>query len=255
MLSEAIRKKRKFRVKVGISINAIQRDISLQMMSDISRFKGAEYVLLPSTEAHTIPGLLHLRVMQAKEEGCSHALFIDFDMEIPSYGPERLLSYGLPIVGGLYHLRRYPFSPVGGWLQKAENRTRLVNKNGDSYGAYYTRMGEGLVKVDWTGVGCLLVDMKVFSKLRKPFQAIQEGLGHDIAFCVQAKVAGYQTHVDTTVNCGHITPIAVDQIYAEVINESGVMDMYYKQLRLEGDGRFSHSMELASYEIAQEANK
>jgi len=239
--------------RVGVSINAIQRDISLQVVSDITKLEGANHFILPSTEAHTIPGLLNLRVMQAKEEKCSHVLFLDFDTEIPPDGLKRLLSRKLPIVSGLYHLRRYPFSPVGGWLKREGKRIRLVNRKGDSYGAYYLPIGAGLVEVDWTGVGCLLVSMEVFSKLRKPFPGLVDGLGHDINFCIQAKAAGYRLYLDNEVSCGHWTPVSVDRLYAESYHDSGMAEHYQNQLMARGDNRFSHAFELAGFELAEEA--
>jgi hypothetical protein len=72
-----------------------------------------------------------------------------------------------------------------------------------------------LVEVDATGAGCLLFNMSVFRKMPAPwfkfrFLESGEGVGEDIGFCSELKNAGYKIYVDTTVPCGHLTTLCVN---------------------------------------------
>jgi hypothetical protein len=78
--------------------------------------------------------------------------------------------------------------------------------------------GDGeLVKVDATGTGCLLFDMKVFKILPEPwFKHILPGdgieeEGEDFYFCRNARAAGLEIYVDTSIPCGHLSQMIVNE--------------------------------------------
>jgi predicted ATP-grasp superfamily ATP-dependent carboligase len=38
-----------------------------------------------------------------------------------------------------------------------------------------------------------------------------EAVGEDITFCLRAAEAGFPTHVDTSIKCGHEKPVVIDE--------------------------------------------
>lgn len=72
--------------------------------------------------------------------------------------------------------------------------------------------GQSLIKVDYAGMGFMLVRQGVFESLKYPwFYPMVVGdssrvlgfLTEDIGFCIQAESKGYATYIDPTVNIGH----------------------------------------------------
>jgi 2-polyprenyl-3-methyl-5-hydroxy-6-metoxy-1,4-benzoquinol methylase len=158
-------------------------------------------------------------------------LFLDIDTDFPFDTIPRLLSRNKPIVSGLYHLKKHPFSPVAGWKKGDE----FVNHEGKEWkknGSIFPDNKDHLVEVDWTGIGCLLVDMEVFNNIKFHcfWDEMDEVLGnrskgHDVIFCENAKKAGYTVHVDTMVQCDHLAPqFPVNDIFVKAYHEQKMRD-------------------------------
>jgi hypothetical protein len=141
-------------------------------------------------------------VYAAQEKNCSHLLFLDTDMIYPKDTIERLLKRDLDIVGALTFKRYPPFNPL---MMKGEERKLQ----------YIYPYDEGLVKVTATGSGCLLINMKVFDSVKKPwFEWVHDNdgpVGEDVGFCYKAGRAGFDIFVDTTVKTIHICMMGVDE--------------------------------------------
>lgn len=79
---------------------------------------------------------------------------------------------------------------------------------------------DAVVPVDWVGTGCMLVHRKVFEDIRKHFgdklkidvpdydfdyfRPFDSARGEDVSFCLRAKEAGHQTHVDLGLPVFHV---------------------------------------------------
>jgi len=130
-------------------------------------------------------------VEAAQRFKASHVFFLDTDMVFPLDTLKRLLKHDKDIAGALYSRRRPPFDPTG--LPYA--------------GAAETG---GLLRMKNLPAGCLLINMRVFDKLPKPwFSDRVEGeriLGEDIHFCERATAAGFEIWQDTALSreVGHI---------------------------------------------------
>jgi hypothetical protein len=140
-------------------------------------------------------------VEQALKDGVEWLFFLDYDVIPPSNALVKLLSLKTDIAAGVYHSKAVPSYPliyVKGWKYAFEDWNE-----GD------------LIAADGSGMGCTLIKMDVFKKVKPPwFRTVtgyspktQEILGHmteDIYFCDKARAAGCKIVVDTSVQAGHV---------------------------------------------------
>lgn len=141
--------------------------------------------------------------------------FLDGDTLCPSDTLLRLLRHNLPIVSGLYP-RRYPPYNYAMW------RLAPTFEPGRKYAEITGFQPGGLVEADAIGMGCCLINTKVFRMIEKPWfwwtvgrqddkcprcgQRLWDPIdeeSEDFFFCSKARAAGYKIYVDTTVVCSH----------------------------------------------------
>jgi hypothetical protein len=155
-----------------------------------------------SPDALEVGEARNLCVETALEIGVEHIFFVDYDVAPPSNALVKLLSLKVPIAAGVYHLKQVPSYPlifVKGWPGAFEDY-----ETGD------------LIKADGVGMGCTLISMEVFKKIKPPWFKTCPGysesnpgvhtphMTEDIYFCNKAKAAGFDIIVDTSIQCGHI---------------------------------------------------
>jgi len=140
---------------------------------------------------------------------CTHLLFLDSDMVFPPDTIDLLLRHEKPVVSGLYFLRK-----------KLYPSFRFL-KNGD-YHSSYEFPQNSLMKVDATGLGCILVKREVLEKISEQnkgeplfYTKYIEGSrtkvsGEDTVFCELVKKAGFEIYVDTGLLLGHYGGIIPD---------------------------------------------
>lgn len=129
-----------------------------------------------------IPDAYNEGVEKARSEHASHILFVEDDMQLPDRCVQKMLEMEQPIVALDY--------PV-------DNGCSTVCRSD----------GEVL----WCGLGCILIDMRVFEALEKPWFTTQHSYqiigeepfevekrenrskygGHDINFCMEARGCGF----------------------------------------------------------------
>jgi len=124
--------------------------------------------------------------------------FFDSDILVPSDAVLRLLSFQLPMVSAMYY-------------SKAENWCAYSRDAGGSYHPIKSWTGT-LLSVDAVGMGCCLIDKRIFEKLSPPWfnwtlGKENPGFSEDIYFCQKVKQAGFPIFVDTTIQVGHIEPM------------------------------------------------
>jgi hypothetical protein len=114
----------------------------------------------------------------------------------------RLLAHGKDIVGGKVHRRYPPFEPI-------------LNVGGYHVSDDEIAQG-GLVRVDSTGTGCLLINLTKLENVGHPWFSpvpLEDGTmtGEDIGFCKKAVAAGLEIFVDCGVNIGHMASLQVNE--------------------------------------------
>lgn len=146
-------------------------------------------------------------VWEAVNRGATHLMFIDADMTFPHDAVDQLISRDKDIIGGLYYTRYLPTKPV----IKRRDRKRLIDI---PQPPHITQP----FQVDVIGTGFLLIKMDVFKRLEPPFfyhttpssfglmehPFPNNEVGEDVAFCLNAKKAGYEIWCDPTIEIGHV---------------------------------------------------
>jgi hypothetical protein len=178
-------------------------------------------------------GAMNQAVDIALQQGHEYLIAFDDDClpELPEFKPgdnrrwqvlPRLLTVcdeQHPIVSGVGYMRGFPHTttigrnyPWGTSLVLGETEQHDCFKGFywmDDVAAHLAECdANGLLKVDFCGVPIICIHRSVLEKVPKPlFETRDEGGGsstHDIYFCNKARAAGFDVHVDTHIDCGHI---------------------------------------------------
>jgi hypothetical protein len=145
-------------------------------------------------------------VEKAKIADATHIFMLDTDQIYPQDVFLRLAAHEKDIVAAKVHRRRPPFDPI------------LLRGSIDKFDAVpdeeWTK--GGLVEVDATGFGCVLISMEVFKAIEKPWFAFDlynrsSPVGEDIYFYDKAKKAGFDVFVDCDIKIGHIHSFIVNE--------------------------------------------
>lgn len=144
-------------------------------------------------------------VETAKENGSTHIMFIDNDMEFKPSAIQRLIDADKDIVCAPYNARPAPGSNVVSTI-------KLMDESGEIPMDGSERPFElplGLIKVGGAGTGFMLIKLSVFDKLDKPYFTAWEddkGVHHteDIDFCIKARKKGFDVWCNTSIPISHI---------------------------------------------------
>ena len=144
--------------------------------------------------------------------GVDYLLFLDDDHifnweETPEHTPymflQKLIDDKKDIVGALYYHRTGEYKPV--LMEEIEPGKYTF------YNDTYIKPHTGPIKVDVQGGGCMLIDMKVFRAMEKPYfvpeqqpEGVGKSYGTDVQLCRRAKEAGFEVWCDTDIVLGHL---------------------------------------------------
>ena len=76
----------------------------------------------------------------------------------------------------------------------------------------------GLVEVDGTGTGCMIMSRRVLEAIKYPFRNEYDAdgikkMGLDFNFCVRAKQKGFKTYTHLDYFCSHHMTVDLKEIY------------------------------------------
>jgi hypothetical protein len=135
------------------------------------------------------------------EQGFQYLWFIDDDVIVPPDAYEILRSNNLDVVSGLYYRRNEPIVPVA-IVKKPEGGTTWLSS---------WTLGQ-IIRVYYAGAGCMLIRRRVFEVMPPPWfewmcdrNEAPEGerTSEDFTFCRKLEKHGFQTFLDTRVQCLH----------------------------------------------------
>lgn len=166
--------------------------------------------LMAASSSLPFPAKLHLHqsayvhdarnksAQMALDQGFTHLMFIDSDMQFPPNSIEQLLDLDKDIVGGLYFRRQPPHMPT----LNIEKENKLVAPFLEDY---------NLTKpfpIFSVATGFMLIKVGVLKKI--PPQWFGFGkyhgveMGEDVYFCWKAHQHGFEVWCDPTISLGHI---------------------------------------------------
>jgi glycosyltransferase involved in cell wall biosynthesis/ubiquinone/menaquinone biosynthesis C-methylase UbiE len=157
-------------------------------------------------------------VEAAYRKGVKYLLFIDDDVMVPLDALPKLMAHKTDVVTGVYWMKKFPPQPL------------IFEKLGD--GPIYDFNPGDVLEIEGGGLGCCLVDMKVFDKLEKPYfkcdwthidktgRKFKVPVGEDHYFYIKSKEAGFKILCDTNILCDHYD-VKTDNFFpgSEVVRE------------------------------------
>jgi hypothetical protein len=139
--------------------------------------------------------------LQAIEANCDYVWFIDADQTIPHDAFFTLQKNNKEIVGAAYNYRRFPLMST----------VKTMNRVGELLITHPDHLPKELFSVGAMGFGCILIKVDALKRIPQPWFACEWDqttgeliLTEDHWFSRQARVAGYETWCDPTVDVKHI---------------------------------------------------
>ena len=142
-------------------------------------------------------------------------LFLDSDT-VPPMNVLDMIKNGKNICSGVYHqFKDGQVRPLT--FEKVKSKYGYVSKEKDDY----------LVEVDAVGAGCLLINRKVFEKMKKPYFIFlydKDGLlklSEDLNFCKKAQKAGFKIWVGKRIGSSHYKTVNLSLIWKNKMEKEG----------------------------------
>lgn len=132
---------------------------------------------------------------------------LEADMMPKADAFNRIAAYPdeLDVVGSIYFQHTPPFNAVA-YSQVDDTHFRNIDRD-----QVDTMMDKpGLYPVDAVGFGFTSIHRRVLEKWDDTLMFGGETeLGHDLYFCREAKRQGFSVHVDSYLDCGHLTEMSL----------------------------------------------
>lgn len=174
-------------------------------------------------------------VQDALNNGSTHILFYDSDIDPPAEGLNKLLSHNMPVVSGLYYCRHRSdyLTPESLPVPLPATGAMWLDNGQGAYNPIINWTPGQLVQCSVVGCGFALIHMSVFRRLDKELNrngvffkwtagvkdtAYTEGLpgvSEDFFFFRMLARIGIPIMVDTSIICNHMS-------MAAVVNQKGL---------------------------------
>lgn len=185
------------KIAIAMACNRGIQPKTVTSLLEMITYSDYEYYFVIATEGYTISENRAYCVAQARQNNCTHLLFIDDDMIFPKDTLEKLINHQKEIIGVVYHSRKFPPEPV------------VVLENGKVVKEKDLKSKE-LLKCQHIGAGIMLIDLNVFNKIDKPYfntETHESGftlMGEDAWMCRQARKKGIDIYCDPQIHIKHI---------------------------------------------------
>jgi glycosyltransferase involved in cell wall biosynthesis/2-polyprenyl-3-methyl-5-hydroxy-6-metoxy-1,4-benzoquinol methylase len=233
--------------KAGLGIGIITRgNVSIKWMQHMDKLRHYypvgmiwKYIIIEGDQGYAINR--NKLVEKAKKENFEWLLTIDDDVFVPKDIMQRMLSHQKDIITGIY------------WT-KTENECPVIFEKMGA-GPMYNFPKDTLFEVAGSGLGCCLINMKVFDAFDKagiPYfkenwiMETEDGrklkcpIGEDHYFFYHGKKLGFKVYADSRILCDHYDMInkkfypseeTVRKICGETLKEKGKEELVETQLK------------------------
>lgn len=143
-----------------------------------------------------LPRSRTILVKQALEKGADKIIFIDSDMVIPEGVLPKLIESGEDIASALYFSTDFG-KPV----------VRILDAKNKAFKVPDREEVKKLKYVDAVGLGCAVIDAKVFKALDEPWfwdDWYETGMSEDVFFCMKAGTKGFKVRLFPELTVGHL---------------------------------------------------
>lgn len=194
----------KTKIAIALPTNRLIKPKTVQSLADLIVHGGFNFEIIIASEGFTIAENRLYCVCQAIKRGCSHIFFVDDDMIFPPDTLEKLMAHKKEVVGVNLYSRCLPLKSTIIFLPES------YDLDGDDYEPH---IPDHLFEVEGVTGGCLLIDLSIMDKLKKPwfgFETNEFGittLGEDIWFTRRAREAGFKVWCDPSIIVGHLGEI------------------------------------------------
>ena len=138
-----------------------------------------EMIRLWNTKGSILSRSRQTLVEKAQEDGVSHILFLDSDMVFPEWTLHRMLDLEQMVVAANCATKQLPSNPTARYYDPMQLAGRQV----------YTKSDSPKIEEVWrVGTGVMLINMKVFDKVLRPWfditwnETLQDYTGEDWNF-------------------------------------------------------------------------
>ncbi len=179
-----------------------------------------------SDRGSVLPMLRQKIVQKAIEKEATHLLFVDTDQVFPVSTLTRLLRHHKDVVACNIATKSIPASPTA----------RKKTSDPKGFPIFTTEHSKGLERVWRIGTGVMLINLRIFSKMPKPWFPIEwaengeQCVGEDWGFCKKLDHAGIPIYIDHELSWEiehlgrlryghqHVLLPAVEQASAQVLS-------------------------------------
>ena len=212
------------KIKLGISLPNVQDTYPSPFVDSYCQITKPNHLYLKPDGGGPIDAVRNSLVLKAMACECTHIWMTDTDQVYPQDVLMRLLEHDLDIVAAKVHRRYPPYDPV---------LLRGTLDNFDDVPDHEWGVDGGqLIEVDSTGFGSVLIDMKVFEEIKRPWfdfdlYTRKEPVGEDVGFYIKAREAGFRVFVDCSIKIGHLVRMTITEesyfAYKDVLSgKSGI---------------------------------
>lgn len=197
------------KITIALCTNRQVRPKTVSSLMEMVAYSKVDWHILIAERGYTISENRNYSVVQAQKNNSGYLLFIDDDMTFPKDTLEKLLVHKKEVVGVNSYSRCLPLSSTVGLMDK-----KGEYKHPDKYPSFELKIPEELFRCYFVGAGVLLIDMKVFEKIKKPYfefttykQGEFKGMvkdGEDGTFCKKVREAGMDVWCDGSIEVGHL---------------------------------------------------
>ena len=148
----------------------------------------------------------NLLSLYAIENKFDNVMWLDSDMTFPPDILDRLESYNMPMVTGLYVKRHKNITPVI-YETLAEPTRQDDGRLTANIEPYVNYPRNAFFPVAGCGFGCVLTSTSLLKEVWDHFGpafAPYPWAGEDLSFCYRVNQLGHQIYCDSSISCGHI---------------------------------------------------